>query len=1157
MPRLGAHLCLSGFFTSWILLSSLGFPNILVAQEWVNADVPGDWKQAPPENRSTYRCWAKVPTQWQDRRIDIFVECGDEAREVLINGHTVAHMGSFPPDYRSGLGQNGRFEIDHELIQFGAPNLIEIRLYRRRGRTNLNIAAPAIFAEQFAIHLKGTWQKQLGEHPSDEAVEAHANFTFANIEPGSDVTARLRRLEGDLGPLAPAEALKRLKPHDGFRVEQVLSDPIIGQPLSIKWDHRGRLWLAEYLQYPDPAGLKKISRDPFLRTVYDRVPPAPPNHFKGKDRISIHEDTDGDGTYDKHSVFVDELNLMTSFALGYGGVFVLNPPYLLFYADADGDDTPDGDPEVLLEGFGLEDSHSIANSLRLGPDGWLYGAQGSTVSGAIKEPGSEAEPIRSVGQLIWRYHPELRKYEVFAEGGGNAFGVEIDARGHIYSGHNGGDTRGFHYVQGGYYQKGFSKHGALSNPYAFGYFPWMKHHSVPRFTHTFVIDEGGLLEPPYAGRLYGVEPLQGRVVMSKISNDGSTYRTEDLGYALTSQDSWFRPVDIQIGPDGALYVADFYEQKIDHASHYQGRVSPESGRVYRLAPTHARVVTKTLGDTPSAWASDLTSSNKWIRHEAIRLIRDHQPKEIVQELHHLLKQDHPRALEGLWGLHAMKSMREANWIAAIQHPRPEVRRWAIRLCCDTQPPSPLILTSLMDQALIEPDVQVRSQMASTARRLAPQDNLELVNRLARRNSDTEDPHLPLLLWWSIESVAQSHPAAIVDLVRQSEFSSSSLVQKHLLPRIMRRFAVTGRSEGLEVCSGLLAAAPTQESVQRLLVGFDEAIAGRPLTNLPNSLVNELAKHRGDSLELRLLLKQDAAYQLATEQILDSQVTEANRLKLMEILSSHRRPSDVDLWLQMVSRDAPAKLRIAALTALMPSEEPTVADTILRQWPKFNLDEKQAAQTLLASRPSWSTQLLSAIETQSISAHTIDPQTIRRIQYHREPALQAKIETLWPSLANQESRIDTQVIEDWSEKLVSGLGNPYDGRGLFGEKCGKCHRLFGQGGDLGPDLTSYQRTDLSRFLANILDPSLEIREGYQTTVIETEDGLIVSGFIESEDDVQVSIRQIDGQLARVPKELIVDQFMAKISLMPKGLLDDLDEQQARDLFAYLRSSQPLP
>src|SRR5439155_378287 len=183
---------------------------------------------------------------------------------------------------------------------------------------------------------------------------------------------------------------------------------------------------------------------------------------------------------------------------GRGGVWVMNPPYLLFYPDKNQDDVPDGDPEVRLAGFGLEDTHSVANSLRWGPDGWLYGCQGSTVTGNIFVFGPDgkpinAKPVYSQGQNIWRYHPDQRRYEIFAEGGGNAFGLEIDAQGRIFSGHNGGNTRGFHYVQGGYFQKSFGKHGDLSNPFVFGYFEAMASAPLQRFTHTFVIYGGGAL----------------------------------------------------------------------------------------------------------------------------------------------------------------------------------------------------------------------------------------------------------------------------------------------------------------------------------------------------------------------------------------------------------------------------------------------------------------------------------------------------------------------------------------------------------------------------------------------------------------------------------------------------------------------------------------
>ena len=152
------------------------------------------------------------------------------------------------------------------------------------------------------------------------------------------------------------------------------------------------MWVVEYIQYPYPAGLKMVSRDEYWRAVYDKVPAPPPHGARGLDRITIHEDTDGDGRYDKHTTFVDGLNIVTSFAISRDGVWVLNPPYLLFYPDRNHDDRPDGDPEVHLQGFGLEDTHSVVNSLQWGPDGWLYACQGSTVTGHVMRPGPRQEP---------------------------------------------------------------------------------------------------------------------------------------------------------------------------------------------------------------------------------------------------------------------------------------------------------------------------------------------------------------------------------------------------------------------------------------------------------------------------------------------------------------------------------------------------------------------------------------------------------------------------------------------------------------------------------------------------------------------------------------------------------------------------------------------
>ena len=565
----------------------------------------------------------------------------------------------------------------------------------------------------------------------------------------------------------PAEAsLASFKVPDDLQLELVLAEPIVRQPVSISFDERGRLWVVQYLQYPDPAGLTMVSHDGVWRAVYDKVPPPPPHHFRGKDKITIHEDTDGDGRFDRHKTFVDGLNIATSVARGRGGVWVLNPPYLLFYPDRDNNDVPDGDPEVHLQGFGLEDTHSVVNSLQWGPDGWLYAAQGSTVTGHITRPGLDAgkEPVHSMGQLIWRYHPESRRYEVFAEGGGNAFGVEIDAKGRIYSGHNGGDTRGFHYVQGGYFQKGFNKHGPLSNPYSFGYFPAMKHNRVPRFTHTFVIYEGDALPAQYRGLLFGVAPLLNHVVMSQVRPDGSSVQTQDVGLAVSTDDTCFRPVDIKLGPDGALYIADWYDRQINHYRNHEGQVDPGSGRIYRLKARAKGNVTRTqdLSRLSSPELVTLLSDpNKWTRQTALRLIGDRKDSAIVPTLLHLLNEETGQiALESLWALNLIGGLDEATVKKVLDHADPYVRLWTVRLQCDLNRVTPSIAAALAGRAAVEPNIEVLSQLACSAKRLPARDSLPIVRALLARSEIADDIHLPLLLWWALESKIATDPALV-------------------------------------------------------------------------------------------------------------------------------------------------------------------------------------------------------------------------------------------------------------------------------------------------------------------------------------------------------------------------------------------------------------
>jgi len=622
--------------------------------DWRPLNVPGTWEQDPAwkdrDGFAWYQCQVEVPESWKGRGVFLYVEKVDNACETFLNGVKVGVSGSLPPRYSNGVENQHRYVIPAAALRAGALNTVAIRVFDESGAGGFKGSAPVLIAGSEAITLAGPWLFRATESPALE--DLTAKFAELGVEAFSTVAAAPKvspfatviRREAQQTPLTPAASMDHFKVPEDLQVDLVLSEPLVTQPLFLNFDERGRMWVMQYRQYPEPAGLRLLSKDQWWRAVYDRVPDPPPHGVKGQDRISIHEDTDGDGNYDVHKVFLDDLNIATAFVQGRGGVWVLNPPYLLFYPDRNSDDVPDGPPEVHLDGFGIEDTHSVINSLRWGPDGWLYGAQGSTVSAAVRvhRPGEdlkEQKPVHSQGQNIWRYHPETRRYEIFSEGGGNAFGVEIDSAGRIFSGHNGGNTRGFHYMQGAYLQKGFSKHGPLSNPYSFGYFPAMEHHNVPRFTHEFLIYEGrgGAFTLPdrYHGKLFGAAAILNHVVISDVIPTGSTFKTRDVGYAIDSSDTWFRPVDVKDGPDGGIYVADWYDGQLAHTANYQGGLDRDNGRIYRIRSRTPGALQRPvdLKSLPSEKLLELLESpDRWHREAARRVLADRRDAGIIPGL---------------------------------------------------------------------------------------------------------------------------------------------------------------------------------------------------------------------------------------------------------------------------------------------------------------------------------------------------------------------------------------------------------------------------------------------------------------------------------------------------------------------------------------------
>ena len=970
--------------------------------------------------------------------------------------------------------------------------------------------------------------------------------------------------------LSPQAELKRFKTQPGLAVDLIASEPQVRQPLCINFDERGRMWVVQYIQYPLPAGVKVVEYDQYLRAKFDEVPPPPPHQFRGNDKIVILEDVDEDGSFRKVKTFVDGLNIATSAVPGRGGrfpgdygVWVLNPPYLLFYPDKDRNDVPDGDPIVHLSGFGLEDTHAVANNLTWGPDGWLYGCQGSTCTAHVRaELGGDSRTTDFLGQAIWRYHPETHRFEIFAEGGGNTFGLEFDDAGRAYSGTNiGGGYRGLHYVQGGYYLKSWGKHGPLTNPFAFGYFEHMPHTgNADRLTHTFVVYGGGLLGPEYAGKIIGPNPLQSRVQVTRLEPSGSSYKTVEEPFMATCDDGWFRPVDLKAGPDGAIYLADFYERRISHVDP-RDTWDRSTGRIWRIRPADWKPGLKAfdLGSESTAdLLAHLRSNNRWMRAMARRVLADRGDMTAVLALRQTLSREAGApALEALWTLNALGALDEKAATIALNHREPSVRMWGVRLLGDTKdkPVAPNLLDKLLDLATQETDAQVRSQLASTAKRLPAEQAMQLVRRMLARDEDASDVHIPLLLWWAVEDKSVSHRDQVVTAFTSAEIWHERLARQTVLPRLARRYAAQPRPENQQALVKLLGAAPGAAERDVLLSGIKEGFVGLPLRELTPPLATALAAS-GDP-ELRLRLGDADAHERALRFVADESADPQQRIRFIELLGQVRKPAAVPALLDLVDSSRFAQVKTAALLALGSFHDPDIARRIIATEAKLpaGSEVRNAAVATLLGRPAWTVELLRGIESGAIPRSDVGMTQMQRIRQYDDTAVRSLADKLFGKLAPPTSQQKQQEIARVTRLVTTGSGDAQLGKALFTQRCAVCHTLFGQGGKVGPDLTGYERRNVDFLVLSVVDPSAYIREEYTAFRIRTRDGQTLIGLITDRGPNQITVEDASQQKTVVPKEQIVEERALPTSLMPEGLLDGLSDRQVRDLFKYLASEKP--
>ncbi|WP_231742730.1 PVC-type heme-binding CxxCH protein [Stieleria varia] len=964
-------------------------------------------------------------------------------------------------------------------------------------------------------------------------------------------------------PTPPDKALDMFRLRDGFQIELMASEPNIAQPLFLSWDSRGRMWVVHYRQYQFPAGLKVIRYDQHLRAVFDRVPDPPPHGTPGKDLITVHGDPDGDGHYETHQPVISGLNIASAVQVGHGGIWVLNPPYLLFYPDANRDDVPDSDPVVHLSGFGLQDTHSIANSMMWGPDGWLYGCNGSTTTGDVSS--AVTKGVRFQGQCVWRYHPKTQVFEIYAEGGGNNFSLDIDAGGRVFAGTNGGNTRGWYFPQGSYSEKNWGKHGPLTNPYAFGFFPPMKFKGDGRrFPQAFCVYEGGLYPKPYDGMILAPNAMQNLVWASQRIADGSTYRTEDETNLLESDDHWFRPVYAGVGPDGSMYMADWYDSRLSHVSPIDDW-HKSSGRIYRVIPK---------GSSPAYDGADLHTipladlltrlqhPNKWVRKRAVLELGWREERSALDTLVQQVNatQSNPGdthgTLESLWAINLLGGLNRERAEHWISHQDPDVRRWVVRLMGDRKEP----IKGLDSMAAKETNVQVRSQLAASAKRLPADAALPIIAALLRHDGDIDDPHMPLMIWWAIEAHAERW-----DLVREMleapDVWQLPLIRQVVLARLIGRYAASATPDELQWCAELLQLAPDAESKTQLLVGLSRAFEGRSIPVLPDALqaaLQESQERLGQSgLVLAIRQNNDAKANEIVRTLSDRNADLTLQLKLVETLGEvpMQATQSVLIGLATGRNTIEPALQRVAIASLASYDDASIANSLIAAFGSRISDEHDLRSTAcrtLASRPGWAKALLRELTEWRLRVDQVPPDVIQQLRSYDDPETVASVEkafgksvtTASPEKLAEIQRLQTLVADH------SLQGDPAAGKLQFTQRCATCHQLFGEGQKVGPPLDGYERGSTRFWIHNMVDPSLEIREGYQSYLVLTLDGRTVTGMIAAQDETTVTLRTAKGETQKIDREKIEVLRALPASLMPDGLLKDASEQQIRDLLAYL-------
>ena len=981
---------------------------------------------------------------------------------------------------------------------------------------------------------------------------------------------------GNTPPFPPQEALKTFQLPPGFKIELVAAEPLVADPVAIAFDGRGRLFVLEMGDYPmqsEPQG-----------------------------RVVVLEDSGG-GKFDRSHVYAEDLAFPTGLMPWKEGVLVAAAPHILYLPDLDGDLRAD-ERRVILTGFNRYNPQLRVNGLLYGIDNWIYGVY-PKVGPSRRNPeqfGLTGEPLHFPGRpeaaavdvaalgTDFRFRPDRLQLEPVA--GNSQYGNAFDAAGNRFGLWNNNHIR--HpviahrylsrnpYLQVSSSMEFPSDHENQSIVYPITRNPIYVHESqVGIFTSSCgnSVYNAGRFPERLRGAYFVCDPLHNLVHCDLLSPSGATFsarRAFEEREFLASTDAWFKPVFTTVGPDGALYVVDYYRKYVEHPDyvpedlegHFDLRAGAGRGRIYRVVPEKGEA-----DETPDLQAAEsrrlveaLSHANMWWRITAQRLLVERQDQSVVPVLReHAVSADRPesrihalRTLDGLGGLDADLTAQ------ALGDGDARVREHAIRL--SEQFDSPRLVKRLLD--LVEdPDRRVQFQLACTLGLLPESQSFGPLTRLLARHP--EDRWLQIAV---LTSASENAGRWLRTVTRNGAFLvSETRGKEEFLVRLAAilgaRQIETGITEVLR-----LAASATKLGDEwwrsALLAGLGQGLSQGAEARIHLSRSDErlLFRLMGSSspavaaaalnLTDRLLLSDSPRLRRLVETALEnakSHPDQAARVIAVRILGLDPAGAATRALEELLTPQVAPEVQVAAARSLLKTGTAEVVPFLLRNWGNITEPVRRAAWDGFLARKEFVSALLDGIQEKEVEVWTLGRPRINQLLESPDEEVRRRAEGLFGDLSD--GRED--LIERYKSAL-SAQGEVPRGREIFRENCSRCHLLDGMGSEVGPDLLDVTRRPKKFFLAKILDPNLNIAPGYETYVIETRSGATVSGVIAQESPTSVTLRREEGEEETLLRSNIATLRVSSVSNMPEGLEEDIDPAAMADLLEYLqRLSTPGP